>query len=238
MDRIIEVNEKDMYAVIEPYVSFVGLQAEAMKCGLYTPTPLAGSQVSCLANYSWHGAYGNSWITGIGAQNLLGFELVLPDGEVVRSGSMACPGAGSFWNDGPGPDLRGFLRSGMFGHAGGMGVVTKISCKLWPYAGPAEFPSEGTANMKFSSSLGENWKWFMIKFPFKYPEEEELELRKSAELFYEMGKAEIAEVATHLAQQFLYTYSSVTKQDLFDNMKNDVFPCGILRRGAAGQDIP
>mgnify|MGYP000113768791 CR=1 FL=1 len=43
---------------------------------------LAGSQVSCLANYSWHGAYGNSWITGIGAQNLLGFELVLPDGEV------------------------------------------------------------------------------------------------------------------------------------------------------------
>ncbi len=39
-----------------------------------------------------------------------------------------------------------------------------------------------------------------------------------------MGKAQIAEVATHLAQQFLYTYSSVTKQDLHDNIKNDVFP--------------
>jgi glycolate oxidase len=238
MDRIIELNEKDMYAVIEPYVSFVGLQAEAMKCGLYTPTPLAGSQVSCLANYSWHGAYGNSWITGIGAQNLLGFELVLPDGEVVRSGSMACPGAGSFWNDGPGPDLRGFLRSGMFGHAGGMGVVTKISCKLWPYAGPAEFPAEGNANMKFSSSLGENWKWYMIKFPLKYPEQEEQELRKSAELFYEMGRAEIGEVATHLAQQFLYTYSSVTKQDLFDNMKNDVFPSGFCVVALQGKTSP
>ena len=226
MDSIVELNHRDMYAVIEPYVSFAGLQAEAMRYGLYTPTPLAGSQVSCLANYSWHGAYGNSWITGIGAQNLLGFELVLPDGEIVRSGAMACPGAGAFWNDGPGPDLRGFLRGGMFGHAGGMGMVTKISCKLWPWAGPEVFPAHGNANMKFSDSLGENWRWYMIKFPFKYPEEEEKELKKSAELFYELGKAEIAEVATHLAQQFLYTYSSVTKQDLFDNMKNNVFPSG------------
>lgn len=226
MDKIIELNEKDMYAVIEPYVSFAGVQAEAMKYGLYTPTPLAGSQVSCLANYSWHGAYGNSWITGIGAQNLLGFELVLPDGELVRSGSMACPGAGYFWNDGPGPDLRGFLRGGMFGHAGGMGMVTKISCKLWPFAGPEVLPTEGNANMKFSNSLGDLWRWFMVKFPHKYPEEEEYGLRKAAELFYEMGKAEIGEVATHLAQQFLLTYSSVTKQDLWDNMKNNVFPHG------------
>lgn len=235
MDRIIELNPRDMYAVIEPYVSFVGVQAEAMKYGLYTPTPLAGSQVSCLANYSWHGAYGNSWITGIGAQNLLGFELVLPDGEIVRSGSMACPNAGAFWNDGPGPDLRGFLRGGMFGHAGGMGMVTKISCKLWPYAGPEVFPAEGTANMKFSSSLGDLWRWFMIKFPHRYPEEEEYGLRKAAELFYEMGKAEIGEVATHLAKQFLLTYSSVTKQDLWENMKNNVFPHGFCIVGLHGK---
>jgi hypothetical protein len=238
MDRIIELNAKDMYAVIEPYVSFAGLQAEAMKHGLYTPTPLAGSQVSCLANYTWHGAYGNSWITGVGAQNLLGFELVLPDGDVVRSGSMACPGAGCFWNDGPGPDLRGFLRGGMFGHAGGMGVVTKISCKLWPFAGPEVFPAQGTANMKFSSSLGENWKWYMIKFPYRYPDEEEMGLRKAAELFYEMGKAEIGEVATHLARQFLYTYSSVTKQDLFDNMKNNVFESGYCIVALHGKTSP
>jgi hypothetical protein len=75
----------------------------------------------------------------------------------------------------------------------------------------------------------------MIKFPFKYPEEEEQELRKSAELFYEMGKAEIGEIATHLAQQFLLTYSSVTKQDLHDNMNNNVFPCGYCVVALAGK---
>ena len=42
-----------------------------------------------------------------------------------------------------------------------------------------------------------------------------------------MGKAEIAVVATHLAKQFLYTYSSKTKQDLFDNIKKNVFPSGF-----------
>lgn len=228
MDQIIELNEQDMYAVIQPYVSFAGLQAEAMKVGLSIPTPLAGSQVSCLANFSWHGAYGNSWITGIGAQNILAFELVLPNGEIVRSGSMACPEAGNFWNDGPGPDLRGFLRGGQFGHAGGMGVVTKISCKLWQWPGPTALPTEGNAIMKTSRFSPDQIRWYMIKFPYKYPEEEEMELKKSADLFYEMGKAEIAGVATHLAQQFLYTYSSRTKQDLFENMEKNVFPSGFV----------
>ena len=194
--------------------------------------------MSCLANYAWHGAYGNSWLTGIGAQNILGFELVLPTGEVVRSGSMACPNAGYFWNDGPGPDLRGFLRGGMFGHAGGMGMVTKISCKLWQWPGPSVWPTKGNGNMKTSSGFPEDqFRWYMIKFPIKYPEEEEMQLKKAAELFYEMGKAEIACVATHLAKQFLYTYSSQTKQDLFDNMEKDVFPHALCGGGPSGFNI-
>jgi FAD/FMN-containing dehydrogenase len=228
MNRIHEVNEKDMYAVIEPYVAFAEVQTEAMKKGMTCPTPLAGSQVSMLANYAWHGAYGNSWISGIGAQNLLAFELVLPDGEIVRSGAMAVPRAGTFWNDGPGPDLRGLLRGGMFGHAGGLGMVTKISCRLYPWPGPSVWPTEGIAGYKRSKFPEDKFKWFMIKFPAKYPEEEEKELKLSAELFYEMGKAEIAVTATHLAKQFLYTYSSETKQDLFENMENDVFPSGFI----------
>ena len=34
MNRILELNERDMYAVVEPYVSWAQLQAEAMKKGL------------------------------------------------------------------------------------------------------------------------------------------------------------------------------------------------------------
>lgn len=226
MNRIIEINEKDMYAVVEPYVTFAELQTEGMKKGMTCPSPLAGAQVSVLANYSWHGAYGNSWISGIGAQNLEAFEWVLPTGDVVKSGSIAQPHAGWFWNDGPGPDLRGLLRGGMFGHAGGLGMVTKVSCRMTPWPGPTTLPTRGISIDKISELPKDQFRWYMIKFPFKYPEEEEKELIQSIELFYEMGKAEIAVFATHLAKQFLYTYSSKTKQDLFENMKNNVFPQG------------
>jgi glycolate oxidase len=227
MDRIIKLDARNMYAVVEPYISFAELQAEAMKMGLTCPTPLAGAQVSVLANYSWHGAYGNSWISGVGAQNLLSYEIVFPDGEIMKSGSPSLAEDEWFWNDGPGPDLRGLLRGGQFGHAGGLGVVTKISCRLLPWAGPTVFPTKGVSIEKTSSLPPDKFRWYMVKFPFKYPEEEEKWLVQSAELFYEMGKAEIAVVATHLAQQFLYTYSSKTKQDLFDNIEKNVFPSGF-----------
>ncbi len=219
MNRIIELDAKNMFAVVEPYVSFAELQVEAMKKGLTCPSPLAGAQVSVLANYSWHGAYGNSWI--------LAYEIVLPDGEVMRSGSPCLAENEWFWNDGPGPDLRGLLRGGQFGHAGGLGMVTKISCRLTPWAGPPILPTQGVSIEKVSPLPPDTFRWYMVRFPFKYPEEEEQELIQSAELFYEMGKAEIAVVATHLAQQFLYTYSSKTKEDLFNNMKRNVFPSGF-----------
>jgi glycolate oxidase len=227
MDKIIKLDGRNMYAVIEPYVTFADLQTEAMKKGLSCPSPLAGAQVSVLANYAWHGAYGNSWISGSGAQNLLAYEIVLPDGEIMRTGAPSLDEDEWFWNDGPGPDLRGLLRQGNAGHAGGLGMVTRISCRLYPWAGPAVLPTDGVSIEKVSPLPPDRFRWYMVRFPFTYPEEEEKELRQSAELFYEMGKAEIAVVATHLAQQFLYTYSSKTKQDLFDNMERDVFPCGF-----------
>jgi glycolate oxidase len=45
MNRI-EIDEKNMYAIIEPYVTHAQLHAEAMKRGLYMGTPEAGSQTS------------------------------------------------------------------------------------------------------------------------------------------------------------------------------------------------
>ena len=117
MNKIVELDADNMYAVVEPYVNFAALQAEANKVNLSYPSPPAGSQISVLANISWHGGYGNSWLSGLGANMLLGFEMVLPSGEILRSGSLAQTGNDWIWNDGPGPDLRGFLRGAQFGHA-------------------------------------------------------------------------------------------------------------------------
>ena len=47
----LEIDEKNMYAIIEPYVTHAQLHAEAMKRGLHMGTPEAGSQSSNLANH-------------------------------------------------------------------------------------------------------------------------------------------------------------------------------------------
>jgi hypothetical protein len=142
MDRILEIDVKNQYAVIEPYVIGATLQAEAMKVGLNTTIIGAGSSCSPLASACSNGGpspfalYG-----GLTRENLLSFEWVMPDGEIFRSGSLGS-GLGWFCDDGPGPGLRGLIM-GNSGTMGAMGVFTKCSIKLFPWPGPAELLSDG-----------------------------------------------------------------------------------------------
>jgi len=142
MDRILEINRKDQYAVIEPYVIGSTLQAEAMKVGLNTTIIGAGSSCSPLASACANGGpspfalYG-----GLLRENLLAFEWVMPTGEILRSGSQG-QGLGWFCDDGPGPGMRGLIMAGQ-GSMGALGVFTKCAIKLFPWPGPPDFPTEG-----------------------------------------------------------------------------------------------
>jgi len=145
MDRILELNEKDMYAVVEPYVNWVRLQAEAFKVGLNCNTIEAGGQCSVLASCtSGWGMGGKSVAMGHNERNVLGVEWVLPTGDILRLGSVGS-GAGWFCGDGPGPSLRGIMR-GFLGAWGGLGVFTKVAVKLYHWPGPPDFfPLRGTS---------------------------------------------------------------------------------------------
>ena len=134
MDRILEIDEKNMYAVIEPYVTLGALTLEAMRKGLRTYVIGAGPSCSVLASTHLMGAGVTNISAGFGGKNPLAVEWVLPDGELLRLGSLEA-GAGWFTGDGPGPSLRGVMR-GWMGAAGAMGVFTKAAVKLAPWYGP------------------------------------------------------------------------------------------------------
>ncbi len=231
MDKILEVDKNNMYMVIEPYVNFAACQAEAMKVGCMVAVPPAGAQVSALANIQWHGAYGNSWISGLGGHQLLSFEVVLPNGEILRSGSIAQSGAEEdwVWGDGPGPDLRGFFRGAQFGHAGGMGFVTKISMRMFPWPGPTVFPTQGNAVEKESYFPTDKLRWYMIDFPEniqEYPKYEEEQLRWACDFQYEIAKAELAIVVQHNAKQFMWCWAARSKEEFHKGANEDFFPHG------------
>ncbi len=154
MDRILEIDEQNMFAVIEPHVIGATLQAEAMKVGLNTHMIGAGASCSPLAAAtSFQGAGPDSIFMGSSPENLLAVEWVMPTGEILRTGSLGS-GLGWFSGDGLGPSLRGIFK-GVLGACGGLGVFTKVAVKLYPWPGPAVMPIEGTVPV-YTTQLPEN----------------------------------------------------------------------------------
>ncbi len=163
MNRILELDEKNMFIVVEPYVSFGQIQAEAMKRGLNCNIIGAGSQTSFLASHTSMGGCGIQSVSmGYSGRNLLAVEWVQPTGEIVRIGSA---GAGSGWfsGDGPGPSLRGVIR-GANGASGGIGVFTKCAGKLGPWFGPEQLKING-ASPEYEVEIPPLFGYHILEWP-------------------------------------------------------------------------
>src|SRR4030042_252737 len=170
MDRIMEINEKSMYAVVEPYVITAQLQAELMRRGLMCSVCGAGSNCSALPIAAHQGIGHLSQIASYGDRNQLALEWVTPDGEIVRLGSL---GSMDEWfcGDGPGPSLRGVVRGNVV-PLGGLGVFTRAATKVYHWAGPAEFPLEGVSPNYAPTNMPPG---FLIRF-YSFPSMEYLKM--------------------------------------------------------------
>jgi glycolate oxidase len=197
MNRILEIDSRNMYAVVEPYVCGAQLQAEAMKVGLNTHIIGAGPVCSPLASATsgwgvgWDGIY-----MSYSARNVLGVEWVLPNGEVLRLGT---PGSGLGWfcGDGPGPSLRGIMR-GSTGALSGLGIFTKVAVKLFNWSGPPRVKSEGML-LDIQSEVPPNTRFHLCLFPDR---------RSLADAVYRIGEAEIGYLALRTsAASFVYSFA-------------------------------
>lgn len=129
MNRVLELNEERAYALLEPGVSYFDLYRAIQERGLRL-------MVDC-PDPGWGSPVGNSLERGVGYTMPYfrdhfgahcGMEVVLPDGEVMRTGMGAMPGADT-WQEYPygfGPDPSGLFAQGNFG------VVTKMGFRLMP----------------------------------------------------------------------------------------------------------
>jgi glycolate oxidase len=180
MNRILEINEKAMYAVVEPYVICAQLQAELMKRGLNCHIISAGSNTSALPLTALMGSGPTSISTSYNNRNILGVEWVMPDGEIVRLGSLGA-GAGWFCGDGPGPSLRGIMR-GYKSPLGGLGVFTAAATKVYHWPGPEVIRIEG-ASPGYIPDLPDTITAHYITFP---------SWGKLVEAGYKIGESEIA----------------------------------------------
>ena len=159
LDKIIQIDEKNMSAVVQPHVSFARLQSETMKKGLWNGgTPLAPSNVGIISNMMFNGIWQSALAYGQGMRSLINMKVVLPNGDIIQTGSRAMPGAGNFWWSGPGPCLKGIFE---FTHYGALGIVVEATIKLHRWAG-GEWPEEETYDRP---TLPENHRIFYIEYP-------------------------------------------------------------------------
>lgn len=181
MNRILKIDEKNMYAVVEPYVVGSQLQAELIKRGLNCHIAGCGPNGSQLATVTAVHGYGWTGLTtSHSSRNCLGVEWVLPDGEILKIGA---PGSVNDWftGEGPGPGLRGVMR-GWGGNFGGMGVFTKVGIKLFPWPGERKIECTTGTLLDLKCKVPPTHKVFLAFSP---------SYKKFAEMAYKIGDSEI-----------------------------------------------
>ncbi len=149
MNRILEVDEQLGYCVIEPGVSFYDLQAylDDNKIKLWQSVPGNG----------WGSVVGNALDRGFGytpygdhTANICGMEVVLPDGDLIRTGMGAIEGSRSWhvhkYGYGPAWDQL-FVQSSY-------GIVTRVG--MWMMPAP-----ESSLLLAMNPPKGEDIGWLV-----------------------------------------------------------------------------
>ena len=126
LDRIVEINEDDMYVTVEAGVTWQALHDVLRDTGLRTPFwgPFSGGQATVGGSISQHSILWGSTAHDISAASVLGLEVALADGSLIRTGSAAW-GAKPFFRN-FGPDLTGLF----LGDSGALGIKTRVTLRL------------------------------------------------------------------------------------------------------------
>jgi glycolate oxidase len=135
LNKILEIDHECMCAVVQPGVVNADLQKEASRYGLMYPPDPASMFVSTIGGNVALNAGGPRGVKyGVTRDYLLGLEIVLPTGEVMRTGGKTLKNVSGY-------DLTRL----MCGSEGTLGIFTEITLRLVPQA-----PAKATLQATFS----------------------------------------------------------------------------------------
>ena len=121
LNRVLEIDYEDRVVIVQPGVTNLAITRAVEDAGFYyAPDP--SSQIACTigGNVAENSGGVHCLKYGLTTNNVLGVEIVLMDGEVIRLGGRAL--------DPPGLDLLGVF----IGSEGLLGVVTEVTARILP----------------------------------------------------------------------------------------------------------
>src|SRR4029453_12190551 len=122
MNRILEIDEANLVAIVEPHVITGDLQAAVEKVGLFYPPDPASLKESVIGGNVAECAGGpRAFKYGTTKQYVLGLEAVLPTGEIVQTGGKVVKNVVGY-------DLTHLL----VGSEGSLAIIPKTILRLMP----------------------------------------------------------------------------------------------------------
>jgi glycolate oxidase len=127
MDRILEIDSGNRLAVVQPGVITAALRGAAGEAGLFYPPDPGSVDMCTIGGNIATNAGGMCCVRyGVTADFVLGLEVVLADGRVLRTGRRTAKGVAGY-------DLTRLF----VGSEGTLGIVTEATLKLLPAPRPA-----------------------------------------------------------------------------------------------------
>jgi glycolate oxidase len=122
MNRIIDIDKENRHAIVQPGVINMDFQKELAKRGLYYPPDPGSMAVTTMGGNVAENAGGPRAVKyGVTKDYLLGLEVVLPSGEVLRTGGKTLK------------NVTGYNLTQLFcGSEGTLGLITEMTLKLIP----------------------------------------------------------------------------------------------------------
>jgi len=122
MNQILETNTPDRYCIVQPGVINADLQEELAKTNFFYPPDPGSMTFSTIGGNVAQNAGGPRCLKyGVTSDYILGMEVVLANGDIIRFGSRNVK------------DVTGYRLFGLFcGSEGTLGVVTEITLKVLP----------------------------------------------------------------------------------------------------------
>src|SRR5579871_1789500 len=119
MNRIIELDFDNLRAVVQPGVVNLEITQAAAPYGyFYAPDPSSQKACTIGGNVAENAGGPHTLAYGVTTNHVVGLEVVLPDGSIIRTGGKA-------------PDSPGYDLTGLFvGSEGTLGIVTEITVRL------------------------------------------------------------------------------------------------------------